>query len=52
MRSAWLLNEASSEQRAASSSGVDVVTLSGRGDKDLDEALAGLERIDAGDGDG
>jgi tryptophan synthase beta chain len=49
---AWLLNEASSEQRAASSSGVDVVTLSGRGDKDLDEALAGLERIDAGDGDG
>jgi tryptophan synthase beta chain len=26
---------------------LDVVTLSGRGDKDLSEALAGLERLDA-----
>jgi tryptophan synthase beta chain len=42
---AWLL--ASREP-----SELDLVCLSGRGDKDLDEALAGLERIDAGDGDG
>jgi tryptophan synthase beta chain len=27
--------------------GIDVLTLSGRGDKDLAEALAGLERLDA-----
>ena len=30
--------------------GVDILTLSGRGDKDLAEALAGLERLDAADG--
>ena len=45
---AWLLNEASSERGG----GLDVLTLSGRGDKDLAEALAGLERIDDGDVDG
>ena len=45
---AWLLNEASSERGGA----LDVLTLSGRGDKDLAEALAGLERIDDGDVDG
>ena len=45
---AWLLNEASSERGG----GLDVLTLSGRGDKDLAEALAGLGRIDDGDVDG
>ena len=47
---AWLLGEADGGQRPADS--IDLVTLSGRGDKDLAEALAGLERIDDGDGDG
>ena len=39
---AWLLNEEGEGE------GIDVVTLSGRGDKDLAEALAGLARLDAG----
>ncbi len=47
---AWLLGEASSGQRAASSGGIDVVTLSGRGDKDLDEALRALAALDSADG--
>jgi len=37
---AWLLGPGRSEP-----GGLDVVTLSGRGDKDLSEALAGLERL-------
>jgi tryptophan synthase beta chain len=40
---AWLLANPS----PAASSGYDLVCLSGRGDKDLAEALAGLERLDA-----
>ena len=42
---AWLLAEGREP-----AGGVDVLTLSGRGDKDLAEALAGLERLDAADG--
>ena len=38
---AWLLDQADDP------GGVDLVCLSGRGDKDLDEALAALERLDA-----
>jgi tryptophan synthase beta chain len=38
---AWLLDEADDP------GGADLVCLSGRGDKDLDEALAALERLDA-----
>jgi tryptophan synthase beta chain len=38
---AWLLAE------GATATGIDLVTLSGRGDKDLAEAIAGLERLDA-----
>ena len=50
---AWLLSDAASEaqQSGAAGSGgqddgFDVLTLSGRGDKDLDEALARLEELD------
>ncbi len=39
---AWLLGEG-----REGSGDLDVLTLSGRGDKDLAEALAGLERLDA-----
>ncbi len=39
---AWLLGEGREP-----AGGIDVLTLSGRGDKDLAEALAGLERLDA-----
>jgi len=39
---AWLLGEGREP-----TDGIDVLTLSGRGDKDLAEALAGLERLDA-----
>ncbi len=42
---AWVLSESAGE-------GIDLITLSGRGDKDLAEALAGLKRLDDGDGDG
>jgi tryptophan synthase beta chain len=38
---AWLLGEGREP-----AGGIDVLTLSGRGDKDLAEALAGLERLD------
>ena len=38
---AWVLGEG-----AEAGEGIDVVTLSGRGDKDLDEALAALEWLD------
>ena len=38
---AWVMGEGKS-----SDDGIDLVTLSGRGDKDLAEALAGLERLD------
>ena len=41
---AWLLGEGAG---AGAADGLDVVTLSGRGDKDLEEALAGLARVDA-----
>ena len=45
---AWLLRE---QQTADSgrqiAGGIDLVTLSGRGDKDLGEALSGLKRLDA-----
>ena len=41
---AWLLNE------EGAGAGIDVVTLSGRGDKDLAEALAGLKRLDEANG--
>jgi tryptophan synthase beta chain len=44
---AWLLDEGREPGE-----GLDVLTLSGRGDKDLAEALAGLERIDDNRGDG
>jgi tryptophan synthase beta chain len=44
---AWLLGEEGNESGAE---GVDVVTLSGRGDKDLAEALAGLKRLDEANG--
>ena len=37
---AWLLNE------DGDAGGLDLVTLSGRGDKDLAEALEGLKRLD------
>ncbi len=47
---AWLLEEASGEQEAASSGGIDLATLSGRGDKDLDEALRALKELDASNG--
>ncbi len=50
---AWLLSDAASgaHQSGAAGSGgqddgFDVLTLSGRGDKDLDEALARLEELD------
>jgi tryptophan synthase beta chain len=43
---AWLLGEADSGQQTAESSGIDLVTLSGRGDKDLDEALRALKGLD------
>ena len=46
---AWLLAEASPGDGGAGPDGVDLLTLSGRGDKDLAEALAGLKRLD-GDG--
>ena len=39
---AWLLQN----PRPAAAGGFDVLCLSGRGDKDLAEALAGLERLD------
>jgi tryptophan synthase beta chain len=42
---AWLLAEA---EEGGGTDGVDLVTLSGRGDKDLEEALKGLGRIDTG----
>jgi tryptophan synthase beta chain len=41
---AWVLNEPAGDRPAE---GIDLITLSGRGDKDLAEALAGLERLDA-----
>jgi tryptophan synthase beta chain len=41
---AWLLGEGGGVEGT-----LDVLTLSGRGDKDLDEALAGLQKLD-GDG--
>jgi tryptophan synthase beta chain len=47
---AWLLEEAGGGQGAASGSGIDLVTLSGRGDKDLDEALRALKEIGGLDG--
>ncbi len=44
---AWLLNSAeASAQAAASAEGYDLVCLSGRGDKDLAEALAALGDLD------
>ena len=42
---AWILGEAASGEHGAAG-GIDLVTLSGRGDKDLAEALAGLGRLD------
>jgi tryptophan synthase beta chain len=49
---AWLLADGEGGGGDAGSEGVDVVTLSGRGDKDLDEALAKLgERAVGGAGD-
>jgi tryptophan synthase beta chain len=49
---AWLLADGEGGGGDAGSEGVDVVTLSGRGDKDLDEALAKLgERAAGGAGD-
>ncbi len=44
---AWLLGEGRGDDGAG---GIDVVTLSGRGDKDLAEALAGLRRLDEAGG--
>jgi tryptophan synthase beta chain len=44
---AWLLAEADDDD-AQPSGEIDLVTLSGRGDKDLAEALKGLGRIDTG----
>ena len=41
---AWVLGAGS-----GAGEGIDVLTLSGRGDKDLDEALAALERLDGAD---
>ena len=44
---AWLLSSAESSAHAPDSAeGYDLVCLSGRGDKDLAEALSGLERLD------
>ena len=50
---AWLLSDAASGVRQSGAAGsggqddgFDVLTLSGRGDKDLDEALARLEELD------
>ena len=44
---AWLLDSAeSSADAAGSAEGYDVVCLSGRGDKDLAEALSGLAELD------
>jgi tryptophan synthase beta chain len=40
---AWLLGEGREP-----ADGIDLLTLSGRGDKDLEEALAGLRRLDEG----
>ncbi|MBA2523504.1 MAG: tryptophan synthase subunit beta [Solirubrobacterales bacterium] len=42
---AWLLAERDGLEGAAAD-GIDLVTLSGRGDKDLAEALLGLERLE------
>ena len=44
---AWLLADAGPAD--GSPGGIDVLTLSGRGDKDLAEALDGLERLDEAD---
>jgi tryptophan synthase beta chain len=41
---AWLLGE--TEGGRPGVDGIDLLTLSGRGDKDLEEALAGLRRLD------
>ena len=46
---AWVLGEGPGGPGAG---GVDVITLSGRGDKDLAEALEGLKRLDAEGADG
>ena len=43
---AWLL-AAGAQEAASGGEGVDLLTLSGRGDKDLDEALAALDERDA-----
>jgi tryptophan synthase beta chain len=44
---AWLLEEADQrDDDAAGADALDLVCLSGRGDKDLEEALAALERLD------
>jgi tryptophan synthase beta chain len=44
---AWLLEEAGQrDENAAGADALDLVCLSGRGDKDLEEALAALERLD------
>jgi tryptophan synthase beta chain len=44
---AWLLNSAESSAKApASAEDYDLVCLSGRGDKDLAEALSALQRLD------
>ncbi len=49
---AWLLGEAEGRQQTADSKGgLDLVTLSGRGDKDLAEALSGLRELDRADDD-
>ena len=45
---AWLLGEGSGGSEPET--GLDVVTLSGRGDKDLAEALQGLIKLDEADG--
>ena len=48
---AWLLGEEGRGERGQGTGGLDLLTLSGRGDKDLAEALDGLRRLDR-DGDG
>jgi len=43
---AWLLGEGGAEGKGQGADGLDLLTLSGRGDKDLAEALEGLRKLD------